>query len=76
MKRTGKYEIVYIDPPWWRKPFGTAKTPYATMTWDQLRAFDLGRFLARDCLVFCWVTGPTRMKLGKIIMRVRRELQA
>jgi len=60
--RRGKYEIVYIDPPWHRTPCGTAKTPYKTMSWEALHAFDLGRFLARDCAVFCWTTGPTHLK--------------
>jgi N6-adenosine-specific RNA methylase IME4 len=56
------HEIVYLDPPWWRTPYGTAKTPYKTMTWAELRAFDLGAWLARDAIVFCWITGPTLLK--------------
>jgi N6-adenosine-specific RNA methylase IME4 len=57
-----KYEIIYIDPPWPRTPCGTAKTPYKTMMWQELHAFDLGQFMARDCVVFCWLTGPTHLK--------------
>lgn len=62
MKRTGKYEIIYVDCPWPRTPFGTAVTPYMTMTWGQLRNFDLGKYLARDAVVFAWTTGPTHLK--------------
>jgi N6-adenosine-specific RNA methylase IME4 len=57
-----KHQIVYIDCPWPRTPCGTAKTPYNTMTWAELRAFDLGAWLADDALVFAWVTGPTHLK--------------
>lgn len=56
------YEIILADPPWPRTPCGTARTPYSTMTWEELLAFDLGRFMARDCAVFCWLTGPTHLK--------------
>jgi N6-adenosine-specific RNA methylase IME4 len=56
------HEIVYIDPPWPRTKCGTAVTPYKTMSWDDLRAFDLGAWLARDAIVFCWTTGPTHLK--------------
>lgn len=57
-----RYEIVYLDPPWPRTPCGTAKTPYATMTWEELHAFDLGQWLAPNCVVFCCLTGPTHLK--------------
>jgi N6-adenosine-specific RNA methylase IME4 len=56
------HEIVYIDPPWPRTKCGTAETPYKTMSWDELLAFDLGAWLARDAIVFCWTTGPTHLK--------------
>ncbi len=56
------HEIVYIDCPWPRTAQGTARTPYSTMTWDELRDFDLGAWLARDAVVFAWVTGPTHLK--------------
>lgn len=56
------HEIAYIDPPWPRTPFGTAKTPYSTMSWADLHDFDLGAWLARDAVVFVWTTGPTHLK--------------
>ncbi len=57
-----RHEIVYIDPPWPRSPCGSARTPYKTMTWEELYAFDLGAWLERKALVFCWTTGPTHLK--------------
>jgi N6-adenosine-specific RNA methylase IME4 len=58
----GPYEIIYIDFPWPRTPSGTAKTPYKTMTWEEIQDFDLGQFLAPDAVVFAWTTGPTHLK--------------
>lgn len=61
------HEIVYLDPAWPRTPFGTAKVPYKTMTWPELFDFDLGAWLARDAAVFCWLTGPTRLKECEVL---------
>jgi N6-adenosine-specific RNA methylase IME4 len=63
------HEIVYIDPPWHRTPCGTARTPYKTMSWAELLAFDLGAWLARDAMVFCWMTGPTQLRESAVLMR-------
>lgn len=63
------HEIVYLDPPWPRTPCGTAKTPYRTMTWDELLAFDLGAWLSRKAVVFCWTTGPTHLKECAVLSR-------
>jgi N6-adenosine-specific RNA methylase IME4 len=56
------HQIVYLDPPWPRSPCGSARTPYKTMTWAELYDFDLGAWLERKALVFCWTTGPTHLK--------------
>ncbi len=62
-----RHNIVYMDPPWWRTPCGTAKTPYKTMSWPELRAFDLGAWLERDAVVFCCMTGPTHLKEAAVL---------
>ncbi len=62
------HEIVYLDPPWHRTPCGTARTPYRTMSWTQLLAFDLGAWLARDAMVFCWMTGPTQLRESAVLL--------
>ncbi len=56
------YEIVYADFPWPRTPFGTARTPYKTMTWEEIEAFDLGAWIAPKAVVFLWTTGPTHLR--------------
>jgi len=64
---TRRYEIIYLDPPWPRTAYGTARTPYKTMSWVELSGFDLGRWMARDCVVFCWMTGPTHLKEATVL---------
>lgn len=55
----GRYEIVYIDPPWGGyTPFGTAKISYPTMTTAELLALPLPTWMAKRCVLFVWVTGP------------------
>lgn len=67
LDRPAPHQIVYLDPSWFRTPCGTAKTPYKTMTWPELHAFDLGAWLAKDALVFCWMTGPTHLKEAAVL---------
>ncbi len=62
-----KYDIIYLDPPWPRTPFGTAKTPYRTMSWSELYDFNLGHWLGKPCVVFCWMTGPTHLQEAAVI---------
>jgi N6-adenosine-specific RNA methylase IME4 len=52
------YEIILADVPWPYTPAGTAKLPYASMTWDSLRDFPWQEFCAKRCIVLSWVTGP------------------
>ena len=61
------HDIVYLDPPWYRTPCGTAKTPYETMTWDELKNFELGAWMNRDCVIACWRTGPTEMQESEVL---------
>lgn len=56
------HSVVLADPPWYRTPCGTAKTPYPTMTWGELSAFPIGDWLARPGVLFVWTTGPTHLK--------------
>lgn len=62
-----KYEIIYADPPWPYTSFGTAKLPYKSMSWDKLKAFDLSRWMAKDCVLFFWCTGPLLMKQMSVL---------
>jgi site-specific DNA-methyltransferase (adenine-specific) len=53
-----KYEIIYADFPWRYTSFGTAKLPYKTMSWKEIRLFDFKPFMAKNCVLFSWATGP------------------
>lgn len=56
------WEIVYADFPWPRTPFGTAKTPYTTMTWEKIRDWDWKPWMAERCILFLWSTSPTHLQ--------------
>lgn len=52
------YNIIYADFPWPYTAFGTAKLPYKAMSEEEIHAFDWSSFMAKDCVVFSWATGP------------------
>jgi len=64
-----KYDVIYIDPPYWYQGQtqhggrGAAWTSgahvhYPTMSERQLAALPLPELYAKDCIMFCWTTGP------------------
>lgn len=53
-----RYEVILADFPWPYSSCGTAKLPYDTMSWPQIRDFDWSEFMAERCVLFSWVTGP------------------
>lgn len=66
---TGRFEIIYADPPWDYKgqlqhagpgsrDTGGAVKHYPTVTLDMLRALDVPRITARDSLLFMWSSNP------------------
>ena len=56
---TGKYEIIYIDPPWgFYTSFGTAKLGYPQMSNQELCDLPWGAWMAKRCVIFMWSTGP------------------
>lgn len=54
----GKYEVILADFPWRYTSFGSAKITYDTMSDEEIAAFDWSRFMAKQCAVFTWATGP------------------
>ena len=58
-----KFEIIYADFPWKYSSFGTAKLPYETMEDEEIFNFDFSKFMAKDCILFSWATGP-KMQLA------------
>ena len=52
----GKYEVIYIDPPWeYDFPLQGAP-PYKTMTLEELKQLKIPA--AENCVIFMWVTNP------------------
>jgi len=57
--RQGKFRTLVVDPPWdyeWLSVGGASKPGYATMTHEQLLAFNLGQWMEDDCHVYQWTT--------------------
>lgn len=70
----GKFRVIYADPPWKyndeREGLGTgdgatvdrastaASDHYPTMSFDELKALDVAKLAAPDCVLFCWATFP------------------
>lgn len=63
----GQYRVIYADPPWAyndarqmpdSRAFTGALHHYSTMSLDELKALDVLRMAAPDCVLFCWATSP------------------
>ena len=59
------YNVLYVDPPWSyrNKRTGGSMTSgsaaqYPTMTLDELVALPIKNLIAKDCVLFLWVTVP------------------
>jgi N6-adenosine-specific RNA methylase IME4 len=60
---TGKYRIIYADPPWRYNDqlvegYGPAENHYATMSIEELCALPVGDLAEDDAVLFLWVTSP------------------
>ncbi len=53
-----RYQILYADFPWPYTSFGTARLPYKSLSWDQIARFPWHHYMADQCVVFYWATGP------------------
>ena len=66
---SGKYEIILADFPWsGYTPFGTAKIGYNTMSTVELIKFPWQDFMAKQCVIFLWVTGPMMFKQQSLVI--------
>ena len=65
----GKYQIIYVDPPWdykgqkqhagkGSKDTGGAENHYPCMTLGELKTLNISSLCDEDCLLFMWVTNP------------------
>jgi N6-adenosine-specific RNA methylase IME4 len=61
---TGKFQIIYADPPWQYNNFqglrngGVASARYNTMTMDELKALSIPDIADDNCALFMWSTYP------------------
>ena len=62
---TGKYRVIYADPPWkygdnraGMEQYGPAERHYEAMTFTELAALDVESIAADDSVLFLWVTAP------------------
>lgn len=57
---TGKYQVIYADPPWSYDNNGAVdgKPQYPVMTLDALKALPVDRVADSTCVLFLWATNP------------------
>lgn len=65
------YNILYVDPPWTyrnKKTGGSmtsgAEAQYKSMTLDELMDLPLDRVVAKDSVLFLWITTPLKLDYG------------
>lgn len=68
-----RYAIIYADPPWqfdvWSRETGLEKCPdqhYPTMTVEEICALPVGDLVARDALLFLWITVPKLNRMDEV----------
>ncbi len=54
---TGKYDLVYLDPPWEYDLKLTGAPPYKTMTLEEMKK-EIKIPAHKDCVMFMWATNP------------------
>ena len=63
-RSTPKFQVIYADPPWSFKPWGThpdgrnASDHYPTMTLDEIASLPVADVAADDSVLLLWATGP------------------
>lgn len=63
-----KYATIVVDPPWdWgdegdADQLGRARPTYGTMSFEELRAFQLGEWADEDCHLYLWITNRSLPK--------------
>jgi N6-adenosine-specific RNA methylase IME4 len=72
---TGRYRVLYADPPWKYQEHGASVDPsygsatrhYPTMTIEELCALPVKDMLEDDAVLFLWVTSPKLNQVWEII---------
>lgn len=69
---TGKYRVIYADPPWsyggsMNETYGTADKHYPTMSLDDLCIMPVPDITEDNAVLFLWVTSPLLEDAFKVI---------
>lgn len=49
----GPFDVIVIDPPW---PYRSEKSPYPSLSLDQVRELPIGELAAKDTVLWIWTT--------------------
>jgi N6-adenosine-specific RNA methylase IME4 len=72
---TGKFRVLYADPPWkyqsgsgaGLEQYGPAERHYPAMSIDELCALDVAELAEENAVLFLWVTSPMLEEAFKVI---------
>jgi N6-adenosine-specific RNA methylase IME4 len=69
---TGKYRVIYADPPWdygnsGLQSYGHASHHYPSMTIEELCALPIADIAEKDAVLFLWVTSPLLYEAAPVI---------
>lgn len=76
MPMTGKFRVVYADPPWHygnagvvndSDSYGRAERHYPTMSIEELCALPVQEHLQENAVLFLWVTSPLLVECAPVI---------
>jgi N6-adenosine-specific RNA methylase IME4 len=58
----GPFSVLYVDPPWQYSArisdSRNIENQYPTLTLEELKALDIDRIAAKNCVLYLWVTAP------------------
>ena len=63
----GKFELIYLDPPWKYELELEGSPPYKTMTLEEMKE-QIKPPSAKDCVMFMWVTNP-KLEEGLVLLK-------
>ena len=69
---TGKYRVLYIDPPWkygnsQPESFGEQRDHYGVMTLDEICKLPVSDWAENDAVLFLWATSPILREAFQVI---------
>ncbi|MEK6881521.1 MAG: MT-A70 family methyltransferase [Nanoarchaeota archaeon] len=69
MKESGKYQIIYADPPWnyFKGGYKNQSQHYDGMSIDEICNLPIKDLAADDCILFLWVTFPVLKDCFRVI---------